>query len=150
MVIFNVGANPSLFCAYSALPLRALALRLALASTLVFLVNFLVSGKPLPWRPGDRRQGGNPRSFKGVEPLAYHSRLPPPNCQEAERASNFAPIRGRPSPGSPAGWPARHWRSRRNFAELRFRAREGEVLPLLLCPPSAPASRSSPSRDRQR
>ena len=26
---------------------------------------------------------------------------PPPRCREAERACNFAPIRGRPSPGSP-------------------------------------------------
>ncbi|CAI9169256.1 unnamed protein product [Rangifer tarandus platyrhynchus] len=38
---------------------------------------------------------------KGVEPLAYHSLPPPPHCREAERASNFAPIRGRSSPGSP-------------------------------------------------
>ncbi|XDA70910.1 hypothetical protein R6Z07F_001269 [Ovis aries] len=39
--------------------------------------------------------------FKGVELLAYHSLPPSPHCREAERASNFAPIRGRSSPGSP-------------------------------------------------
>ena len=38
MVIFNVGANPTSFCACFVLPLSTLGLHLASASTLVFPV----------------------------------------------------------------------------------------------------------------
>lgn len=130
------------------LSLCTLGLRLALASALVLSPQML----PCPdsqvtetgWEAGALRARSLSRTF----PLPPSSR-----CWEAERASNLAPIRSRPSPGSPAGRPARRGPSWKNFGELGVRAWSGEVLPLLpsgplpLPPPSGPRPGSS-SGDR--
>lgn len=85
---------------------------------------------------------GAPRALS----LPHTVPLPPSShCREAERASNLAPIRSRPSPGSPAGRPARCGPSWRNFAQLGVQAWSGKVLPLL---PSAPLPLPPPLRPR--
>lgn len=58
-------------------------------------------GKLSPRRPGDRDWVGT-RGALRARSLSHTIPLPPPSQGwEAERASNFAPIRSRPFPGSP-------------------------------------------------
>lgn len=96
--------------------------------------------------------------FKGVELLAYHSLPPSPHCREAERASNFAPIRGRSSPGSPC-WatgppPAELEELRRAPRQTRRgeRSLSSPASPLPVPPPPGPrpagsvGDRTSPGR----